>query len=157
MTSKAAACALVLVAGLLCRRGSAQMDSWTSDRELAADLIKNGIALDTDRASLWFESGVLEPNQVSAFGELVNRGILDIEAYLGGSRAGNRKIRYYIGSQVQISHSTWRSVYLPIGKVQNHTAPYLHETTHVLAPCDDCPMWFSEGLASYVQSYVSEH
>jgi hypothetical protein len=133
------------------------MDSWTSDRELAADLIKNGIALDTDRASLWFESGVLEPNQVSAFGELVNRGILDIEAYLGGSRAGNRKIRYYIGSQVQISHSTWRSVYLPIGKVQNRTAPYLHETTHVLAPCDDCPMWFSEGLASYVQSFVSEH
>ncbi len=157
MTSKATACALLLVAGFLCQPGSAQMDSWISDRELATDLIKNGIAVDTDRASLWFESGVLEPDQMSAFGELVNRGILDIEAYLGSSRVGTRKVRYFIGSQVQISHSTWRSIFLPIAKVQNRSAPYLHETAHVLAPCEDCPMWFSEGLASYVQSYVSEH
>jgi hypothetical protein len=156
MTSKAAACALVLAAGL-CERGSAQMDSWTSDREIAAELIKNGIAVDTDRASLRFENGVVEPDEVKAFAELVNQGILDIEAYLGAQSADSRKIRYYISSQVQISHSTRRSVFLPIGKVQNRTAPYLHETTHVLAPCDDCPMWFSEGLASYVQSYVSEH
>jgi hypothetical protein len=41
--------------------------------------------------------------------------------------------------------------------VAHRAAPYLHETTHVLVPCRDCPMWFSEGLASYVQSYVSEH
>ena len=41
--------------------------------------------------------------------------------------------------------------------MQRKVAPYLHETTHLVAPCDDCPMWFSEGLAPYVQSYVSEH
>ena len=44
-----------------------------------------------------------------------------------------------------------------MAKVKNRTAPYLHETTHLVAPCDECPMWFSEGLASYVQSYVSEN
>jgi hypothetical protein len=133
------------------------MESWMSDRKLAGDLIANGVAVETVRATLWFEGGGLEPEERAAFAELVNRGILDIEAYLGVSGASNRKIRYFISSQVEISHSTWRSVYLPMSKVQNRTAPYLHETTHVLAPCDDCPMWFSEGLASYVQSYVSEH
>ena len=128
-----------------------------SDRKLASDLMENGVAVETDRATLWFEGGALESNARAAFAELVNRGILDIETYLGVSRASNRKIRYFISSQVEISHSIWRSVYLPMSKVQNRTAPYLHETTHVLAPCDECPMWFSEGLASYVQSYISEH
>lgn len=133
------------------------MDSWMSDREMAADLIKNGSAWDFDRADLWFESGIMEPKEMSAFGQLVNQGILDIEGYLRISHPGSRKIRYFISTQVEISHSTWRSIYLPISKVESHTAPYLHETTHVLAPCDDCPMWFSEGFASYVQSFVSEH
>lgn len=156
MSHRRIAWALVLVSGLTCQRGSAQMDSWT-DRELAAYLVRNGVAVSTDRANLWFDSGVLEPNQMDVFSKLVNRGIVDIETYLGSSRAGSRKIRYFISDRVEISHSNWRSIFLPIEKVRDRTAPYLHETTHVVAPCDDCPMWFSEGLASFVQSYVSEH
>jgi hypothetical protein len=39
--------------------------------------------------------------------------------------------------------------------VRERTAPYQHETTCVVTPCDHCPMWFSEGLASYVQSYIT--
>jgi hypothetical protein len=151
------ACILALLAGLACQRGSAQMDSRMSDRELAAYLTRNGVAVSTERASLWFDSGALEPEQMDAFAKLVNRGIIDIEAYLGVSRASGRRIRYFISERVEISHSTWRSIFLPLSKVQNRTAPYLHETVHQVAPCDDCPMWFNEGLASYVQSYVSEH
>src|SRR5260370_40307497 len=80
-------------------------------------------------------------------------GVPSLEANQGGGR----KIRYFVSTQVQISHSNFRAIYLPMAKVKNHTAPYLHETTHLVAPCDECPMWFSQGLASYVQSYVSEH
>ena len=156
MTSKVV-CILALLAGLACQPGSAQMDSWMSDRELATYLTRNGVAVSAERASLWFDSGVLEPEEMDAFAKLVNRGIIDIEAYLGVSRSGGRRIRYFISNRVEISHSTWRSIFLPIEKVQNRTAPYLHETVHQVAPCNDCPMWFSEGLASYVQSYVSQH
>src|ERR1035438_1638112 len=109
MTSKVV-CILALTAGIACQRGSAQMDSWMSDRELATYLTRNGVAVSTERASLWFDSGVLEPEEMDAFAKLVNRGIIDIEAYLGVSRAGNRKIRYFISSRVEISHSTWRSI-----------------------------------------------
>ncbi|MGD0297247.1 MAG: hypothetical protein ABSE86_09020 [Bryobacteraceae bacterium] len=157
MKSKTSARTLALVALLVCQPGSAQMDSWMSDRDLANYLTRNGVAVSTERASLWFDSGALEPEQMDAFAKLVNRGIIDIEAYLGVSRAGGRRIRYFISNRVEISHSTWRSIFLPLSKVQNRTAPYLHETVHQVAPCDDCPMWFNEGLASFVQSYVSEH
>jgi hypothetical protein len=147
---------LVLAAGSACQPGSAQIDSWT-DGELARYLMRNGVAVNVDHASLWFDSGALGPNQMDRFSRLVNRGIVDIEAYLGGSHLGSQKIRYFISDRVEISHSTARSIFLPIDKVRDRSAPYLHETTHVVAPCDNCPMWFSEGLASHVQSYISEH
>jgi len=131
--------------------------SWMADRDLANDLTKNGVAIEGPRASYWFDNGVLTWDQMNTFVDLVNRGITDIEAYLGTNLPQGRKIRFFISYRVDISHSTWRSVYLPMTKVKNQTVPYLHETTHVLAPCDNCPMWFSEGLASFVQSYVSEH
>ena len=148
---------LIVAAVVFSQRGDAQFNSWRTDRNLASDLMANGVAVDTDRATLWFEGGQLDSDQMIAFAGLVNQGVLDIEAFLGETRTNARKIRFFISNHVDISHSTFRTVYLPMSKVQDHTAPYLHETTHVIAPCDDCPMWFSEGLASYVQSYVSEH
>lgn len=147
---------LVLATGFECQPGSAQIDSWT-DGELATYLMRNGVAVNTGHASLWFDSGALGPNQMDRFSKLVNRGIVYIEAYLGGSHRGSRKIQYFISYRVEISHAMGTSIFLPIDKVRDQTAPYLHETTHVVTTCDDCPMWFSEGLASYVQSYVSEH
>jgi len=146
-----------LMAATLAESSPANGDDWISDRAMAANLIATGTSVETDRATLWFEGGILSAEEMIRFGDLANRGILDIEAYLGTTRSGSRKVRYFISTQVQISHSRWQTVFLPMSKVENRTAPYLHETTHLIAPCDNCPMWFSEGLASYVQSYVSEH
>ncbi|HEV2691076.1 MAG TPA: hypothetical protein VGV35_21115 [Bryobacteraceae bacterium] len=157
MTNKAGLYLFVLMACFFAGASCVKGQSWQFDRDLAADLTKNGTCVEQERATLCFESGILQPEEIATFADLVNRGIVDIEAYLGATRLAGRKIRYFISSKVDISHSTWRSIYLPMTKVQNRTVPYLHETTHVLAPCDSCPMWFSEGLASYIQSYVSEH
>jgi len=151
MNSKITVCAALFVSGVM------YAQDWMSDRRMAADLMANGTSIDTDRATLWFENGQLTSDEMKNFADLVNQGIQDIEAYLGVTRTSTRKIRYFICTQVEISHSRFQSIYLPLSKVQNRTAPYLHETTHILAPCDRCPMWFSEGLASFVQSYVSEH
>src|SRR5208282_6214140 len=90
---------LALAAGIACQRSSAQMDSWMSDRELATYLTRNGVAVSTERASLWFDSGAMEPEQMDAFAKLVNGGIIDIEDYLGVSRAGGRRIRYFISNR----------------------------------------------------------
>ena len=167
MTYTAVVCAFALVTGILFKPSPARGD-WRSDRELANDLSANGTGLERDRATIFFEPAVLSSEEMIAFADLVNQGILDIESYLGvtvsdvnrgldPNRGDVRKVRYFVSTQVQISHSNFRSIYLPMAKVKNRTAPYLHETTHLVAPCDECPMWFSEGLASYVQSYVSEN
>ena len=142
--------------GIACQSGLAQDDPW-SDFELAKYLMRNGVAVNVEHASLWFDSGALGPNEMDRFSKLVDQGIVRIEAYLGRAHPGRRKIRYFISDRVEMSHSTRQSIFLPLDMVRERTAPYLHETTHVVAPCDDCPMWFSEGLASYVQSYISEH
>jgi hypothetical protein len=157
MNSNRNVCPLVLLMLGLFASIPASAQNWIADRKMAADLVANGVNVDTERATLWFQGGILSSEEMNAFGNLANQGIQDIEAYLGITRAGGRKIRYYITTEVEISHSRWQSIYLPMSKVQNRTAPYLHETTHIVAPCDACPMWFSEGLASFVQSYVSEH
>ena len=134
--------------------GKAQ-SSWQVDRQVASDLRDHGTPVEKDRASLWFDSGALSSEDMNEFAALVNQGIQDIEAYLK-IPAADYKIRYYISGQISISHALGRSIFLPLTKVANRTAPYLHETTHVVAPCVDCPMWFSEGFASFVQSYISE-
>ena len=96
----------------------------------------------------------------SAFDEL-RQGIKDIEKLLkvpeDRSRAQAGKISFFVSSKIDIGRSRFRSVFLPMWRVQRKVAPYLHETTHILARCNSCPMWFSEGFASWVQSYVSEN
>jgi len=109
------------------------------------------------RAVVWFEQDVLTNAAMKLFSDLVNNGIGHIRRFLGITSRRSRLIHYYVSSDVQISHASALGVFLPIGRVRQKTAPYLHETTHVLAPCDHCPLWFQEGFASFVQSYVSEH
>ena len=156
MTGKQAVSLGVLIVALSLhpKAGKAQ-SSWQADRQLASDLRDHGVPVEKDRAALWFDSGALSQAEMDEFANLVNRGTLDIEAYLK-IPSPDYKIRYYISSQTSISHALGRSIFLPMTKVSNRTAPYLHETTHVVAPCTDCPMWFSEGFVSFVQSYISE-
>jgi hypothetical protein len=137
-------------------KGKAQ-SPWMLDRRVNSELQQSGTRQETERAVLFFEAGPLSQDEMTEFANLVDKGIKDIGTFLGVSLPPESKIRYYISGQFEISHSRGHSVYLPMARVANKSAPYLHETTHVIAPCPECPMWFSEGLASFVQSYVSEH
>jgi hypothetical protein len=118
------------------------------------------IRLDTPRASLYYEEGTLAPAQAARFSELVDRGIADIEAYLrpaatGGLREG--RIVYRVGRDLPYSSTRGRNVSLMAERVRTDSAPYLHETVHVLVPSPHRSVWLSEGFASYVESYVSEN
>jgi hypothetical protein len=44
-----------------------------------------------------------------------------------------------------------------VERVHTDSAPYLHETVHVLVPSPNRSVWLTEGFASYVESYVSEN
>ena len=109
------------------------------------------------RATVLFERGSLSGEQMERFAGLVEKGIADIETYLGGAPERRARIVYRVSSTVRMSRAYRRTVLLPMERVQADSAPYLHETTHVLLPTRcDC-LWLGEGFASYVQSYVSEN
>ncbi len=135
------------------------------DREIADDLRTNGVRYDQEGAVLYYEKDALTPAEMEAFSTLVSQGVKDIEKLLNvpddkrrtGASPGSPPIFYYISTRIDISRSRMRNVYLPLWRVQRRAAPYLHETAHVIARCSECPMWFSEGFASWVQSHVSEN
>jgi hypothetical protein len=115
----------------------------------------DGVRFEKQRAVVVFERGRLSEAQMERFAGLVDRGIRDVERYLGQAPSA-RRIRFFVGSRVSMSRTVRRTVLLPLERVKNDTAPYLHETVHVLAPprCD-C-LWLGEGFASFVQSHVAE-
>jgi hypothetical protein len=134
---------------------------WMSDRDVMQDLRANGARYDRDSATLYFEKDGLTADDMDVFSNLVNRGVQDIEKVLNipeeKRRSQTGTIFYFISSRIDIGRARNRSVFLPLWRVQRKVAPYLHETTHILARCNECPMWFSEGFASWMQSYVSEN
>jgi hypothetical protein len=136
---------------------AAAAQSWRLDRQVALDLQQTGAHQETECAIVYFETGALSQDRMSTFTDLVAKGIQDIASYLAVPLPRERKVRYFISNQFSTSHSRGRSIYLPQERVANQSAPYLHETVHSIVPCQNCPMWFSEGFASFVQSYVSEH
>jgi hypothetical protein len=132
-----------------------------ADGALVRNLRRHGVRIDRRAATLWFEAGALSAAELKEFATLVDHGIRDLESWMkishGRRRARAGRLSYFISSQVEISHTRARMVFLPLFRVRNQSAPYLHETFHLLVKCAGCPLWFSEGLASYAQSYVSEH
>jgi hypothetical protein len=118
------------------------------------------VRLDTPRATLYYEESALSRAQAERFSSLLDRGIGDIESYLGPAapralREG--RIVYHVGQDVPFSVTRGRNVSLMAERVRSDSAPYLHETVHALVPAPHRSVWLSEGFASYVESYVSEN
>ncbi len=116
--------------------------------------------VETSRATLEFEAGDLNPGEAEAFARLADRGVADVESLVASGlpawarRAG--RIRFLVSSQIRISRTKHGVVYLPLERVKNSSAPYLHETVHALVPSRGNRTWLSEGLACYLESHVSE-
>ncbi len=115
--------------------------------------------IDTDRATLDVEDGALSSSEAERFARLLDQGIADVESYLGpAAPAGLRegRIVYRVANDLPFSMTRGRTVSLLAERVRTDSAPYLHETVHVLLPAPNHSLWLSEGFASFVESHVSE-
>jgi len=134
--------------------------SGAQSRRLTTQLQENGARLETPHAILYLEPDGLTGSQMEVFAALVEQGIVDIAKFadvrIDSTRWPKGKIEYYISGEVGIASAHTHSVFLPLERVRNRTAPYLHETTHILVPGQTRSLWLSEGLACYVQSAVAE-
>jgi len=116
---------------------------------------------ETERAVIEYDPGTLSAVEVDEFGRLVDQGIADIESLVAPSlpawaRRGGR-LRYVVSARVGMSRAFRSTVLLPLERVRSHSAPYLHESTHLLVPFRGSRVWLSEGFASYLESWISEN
>jgi hypothetical protein len=116
---------------------------------------------EADRAVLEYEQGDLDDAEAAAFLKLVAEGVANVEALVSpGLPEWARRtspIRFVVSSRIPISRTHGHTVLLPLARVRSRTAPYLHETTHALVPSRGDRVWLSEGLACYLESWVSEN
>jgi hypothetical protein len=115
---------------------------------------------ESGRAILEVEDDSLPPEAAQRFCRQLGQGISDIESYLRPSAAGllyEGPIVYRVGESVGFSTTRGRTVVLMAERVRAGSAPYLHETVHVLVRSPNRAVWLREGFASYVESYVAEH
>jgi hypothetical protein len=119
------------------------------------------VRVERERALVEYAAGALGASEVEAFARLADDGVADVEALVSpglpewAKRTG--RIRFVVSNEIEISRTWGRTVVLPIGRVRNRSAPYLHETVHALVPARSDRTWLSEGLACYLESYVAEN
>jgi hypothetical protein len=116
---------------------------------------------ETERAVVEFDPSEMSAAEAESFARLADQGIADIERLVGADlppRARRtRRIRFVVDARVDVSRNYGDTVLLPLERVLSRSAPYLHETAHALLPSRRDAVWLSEGVASYLESWVSEN
>ena len=119
------------------------------------------VHIERARVVVEFERGALTEAEANAFAELADKGVADVEALVASSLPAwaqrTRRVRFIVADNAGMSRSYGRTVVLPLDRVRTRSAPYLHETVHALVPSRGDSVWLSEGLASYLESWVSEN
>ena len=157
-------CAAVIVPAA----AAAQADVAAFDDSVSARLRRGGERHEMRRAVLWIERGALDSAAVAEFARLADRGVDELERSLGRrldrAHYGEAKVHYFVSDSVAESHvyggyehARYRRpyVYLSARRVRRRRAPYLHETTHLLARGAGS-LSLREGLAQYAEATVAE-
>jgi len=142
-------------------------------------LLSTGDRVETERAVLWFDRGATTPEQRNGLAERVNKGIADLEQFIGVRFDSSRfpipptglpadfaqKVPYFVTDAAGISHLDHFGhprLFLLLRRLSTDSIPYLHETVHLLlfqTPSQQGRLesWLAEGTASYIEDYIVEH
>jgi hypothetical protein len=116
---------------------------------------------ETERAVVEFDDSEMSAAEARSFAQLADQGIADIESLVSADlppwARRTRRIRFIVAARFEVSRTYGGTVLLPLERVRSRSAPYLHETAHALLPSHSDAVWLVEGLASYLESWVSEN
>jgi hypothetical protein len=117
-----------------------------------------GYRYETPRAIVEFDRGPMRAEARMEFARPADRGVEDLAGLLGVQAGRDGELLFRVRRRAGISRTYGARISLPYGRVADRSAPYLHETVHALLSAEgaDPPLWLSEGLASYLESYVAE-
>ncbi|HSB60889.1 MAG TPA: hypothetical protein VLI67_04175, partial [Vicinamibacteria bacterium] len=138
-----------LVAALAC--APFERTDWRGERRVS-------IRCETERAVIDFDREGLEDGERDAFARLADRGVADLQGLVASilePPARRERIRFIVSRRVGMSRTYGRTVLLPLERVRDRRAPYLHETVHALLRTPHRSAWLTEGLACYLESWVA--
>ena len=142
--------------------GAALLVAWTAPGgALALDPRGDRVRRETERTVLEYQAEDLSVAEADDFSALIDRGVRDVEALVGPDLPGwarrTTRLRFVVSARVPMSRTYGTTVLLPLERVKTRSAPYLHETVHALVPQRGDRVWLTEGLACYLESWVSEN
>src|SRR5262245_39996263 len=154
-----AAVAAVFVLNLSTVGRAQQPLNWAADDGARVETLKKeGSHVDGSHLILWFPPSLPRADAES----LVKRLDPAVAALwrLVGTHAWQavpkRRITYYLSDDAFVAHASGRSaVFVPVARVKDGRAPFLHEATHELlasksGPPGKRPLWLTEGLPEYI-------
>jgi hypothetical protein len=165
-----ATCCVLVTAAI---SGAQQPLNWSADDgKRVESLEKGGSRIDGTHVILWFPPS-LSRSDAEALVKRLDPAVEGLWRRVGvhdWQAVPKGKITYYLHDDAFVSHASGRSaVFVPMARVKDGRAPFLHEATHELlssarrapAPADGVtpvfrPLWLTEGLADYIARLVAD-
>ncbi len=148
---------------LCCATDASAAQPSQRDRAIAitAELQAHGQRYEGRHITLWVERDRLDEAGARAFLAQLDRGVEVIRDYLGrhvDEPVSPRRLEMYLSPKEGIAHVRGdipTMIYVPVRRVREGTAPYLHEIVHALASWSwRHSEWLGEGLANHVAQAV---
>ena len=145
--------------------------NWAADDgKRVAELTASGERREGKLVILFTPAGVIDDKEEAALLERLDRGMAVLRELVGRHPwqvVTADKITYYVSSDRFVAHASGRAaVFIPLIRLQDGRAPYLHEAGHELLAYfsqpltpdparaervrTTRPLWLTEGLADYV-------
>lgn len=170
MQPSAVRCGLVLALVLTMPVAGQPLLNWAADDgKRVESLAKSGSRLDGENLVLWFPSS-LPKADAEALLKRLDPAVAGLWRRVGKhdwQAVPKGKITYYLSDDTFVAHASGRSaVFVPMARVKDGRAPFLHEATHELLASNRVdrsrrgpgarPLWLTEGLPDYIARLVAE-
>ncbi len=144
--------------------------NWSADDAKRIEEAKTkGERRDGKLVVLYTPPGAIDDAEEAALLDRLDKGLAALRAVIGShpwQAVKDEKIAYYVSSERFVSHGSGRAaVFIPLLRLQDGRAPYLHEAAHELLEAIGTPvtldpkqmelarardpLWLIEGLADY--------
>ena len=150
-----------------------QQLNWSADdsKRIAA-LHQAGMRTDGQKAVLWTPPGAIDCAHAAQLMERLDKGVTELRLVIGSHSwqyVKDQRIVFYVSDDQFVSHALGdESVIIPLIRLQDGRAPFIHEAAHALVsrgPFSDQqplapavldrvratrPQWLTEGIADYL-------
>jgi uncharacterized protein (TIGR02246 family) len=166
---------ILLAAAPLAAQAPARALNWSADdSSRIATLARDGIKEVRRHAVVWAPRDSMSASWVAALADTLDRGVERLRLTMRGpyrwQRIEDNPVTFYLSAGRFIAHGTgYGAVFIPVSRVHERLAPFLHEASHeLLAPRppfywwemsdstaairarDSMPLWLFEGIPDYL-------